>query len=176
MNRIFFALVFLFIFPLVSMAQKGSNFLQVSGQAAIPTGAISDVVKTGFGGAVKGIYGFSRNPQYLTLEAGYNRFAAKNMPAGASAHYSALPIYLGYRANLSGVVLESQGGVSFNRIAGSGPGGSASANQTAFGWAISAGYTFKDLELAVRYQSSEGNNDVQIIRFIGIRLGYNFGL
>ncbi|TDQ11251.1 porin family protein [Pedobacter metabolipauper] len=176
MKQILVILTLFLIFPLVTLAQKGSNFLQLSGQAAIPTSDLSDVVKTGFGGALKGMYGFSSKPQYLTIEAGYNRFAVKGLSSSTSAHYSALPVYAGYRANLSGVILETQAGVSFNRIAGSGLGGSASANQTAFGWALTAGYIFKDLELDVRYQSSEGDDDTYIIRFVGIRLGYNFAL
>jgi opacity protein-like surface antigen len=164
------------IFPFITFAQKGSHYLQVSGQAAIPTGRLADIVKTGFGASAKGMYGIGKLPQHLTLEAGYNRFAVKDLPSDASAHYSAIPVYLGYRANLSGVLLESQAGLSFNRIAGSGPGGTASASQTAFGWSLGAGYVFNSVELGVRYQSSEKGDDVQKVRFIGIRLGYNFGL
>ncbi|WP_316792151.1 outer membrane beta-barrel protein [Pedobacter frigoris] len=170
---LFFAIA---LFPFFTFAQKGSHYLQVSGQAAIPTASLADIVKTGFGGSVKGMYGIGVFPQHLTLEAGYNRFAVKDLPSSASAHYSAIPVYLGYRANLSGFILESQAGLSFNRIAGSGSGGSASANQTAFGWSLGAGYTYKSVELGVRYQSSEKGDDVQEIRYVGIRLGYNFSL
>jgi hypothetical protein len=176
MNRNFLILTLFLVFPLITLAQKGNNLIQVGGQAAIPTSDLSDIVNTGFGGTVKGMYGFSAKPQFFTLEAGYNRFGVKNLPSGASAHYSALPIYAGYRANLGGIILESQVGASFNRIAGSGSGGTASANQTAFGWALGAGYAYKAIELGVRYQSSEADNDELVIRFIGIHLGYNFSL
>lgn len=176
MKQIILTFAIFAILPFAAFSQKGKNAIQVSGQAAIPTGDFSDVVNTGFGGSVKGIYGISNKPQFLTVEAGYNRFGVKNLPSGASANYSAIPVYGGYRANLSGVILESQAGVSFNRVAASGSGSSASANQTAFGWALSAGYQYKDIELSVRYQSSEGSDDTQPIRFVGIRLGYNFGL
>ncbi|WP_316814433.1 outer membrane beta-barrel protein, partial [Pedobacter heparinus] len=143
---------------------------------AIPTGRLADIVKTGFGGSAKGMYGIGKLPQYLTIEAGYNRFAVKDLPSDASAHYSAVPVYLGYRANLSGVLLESQAGLSFNRIAGSGPGGTASAKQTAFAWSLGAGYVYKSVEIGIRYQSSEKGDDAQAVRFVGVRLGYNFGL
>ncbi|ETZ23056.1 outer membrane beta-barrel protein [Pedobacter sp. V48] len=176
MNRNFSALAILIIFPFVTMAQKGSNFLQVAGQATLPTGNFSDVVKTGFGGSVKGIYGFSTKPQAITLEAGYNSFAVKNLPAVASGDYSLLPVYAGYRADLSGLILESQAGVSFNRVALSVPGESHSDTQTAFGWALSAGYAFKNVEFSLRYQHSEGSGDYNAIRVVGIRLGYKFGL
>lgn len=176
MNRNFLTLAILIIFPFVAMAQKGSNFLQVAGQAALPNGNFSDVVKIGFGGSVKGIYGFSAKPQSLTLEAGYSRFAVKHLPAVASGNYSLLPVYVGYRANLSGFILESQAGVSFNRVALSVPGEFHSDTQTAFGWALSAGYAFKNVELSLRYQHAEGSGDYNAIRVVGIRLGYNFGL
>lgn len=176
MKKIFFTFAICAILPFAAFSQKGKNAIQVSGQAAIATGDLSDVVKTGFGTAVKGMYGIGKNPQSLTVETGYNRFGVKNLPSGASGNYSAIPLYGGYRANLSGVIVESQAGVSFNHIAASGAGGSASANQTAFAWALSAGYQYKDIELSVRYQSSEGSDDTQPIRFVGIRLGYNFGL
>lgn len=166
----------LFVFPLCSLAQQGTNQIQIAGQASIPTGDLADIVKTGFGGSVKGMYGITRKPQSLTFEAGYNRFSVKDLPSSASAHYSAIPLYAGYRANLGGIILESQAGVSFNRIAGSGPAGNASDTQTAFGWALSAGYVFRSVELGVKYQSSEADNDTFAIRFVGIRLGYNFGL
>lgn len=162
--------------PLFTFAQRGSHYLQVSGQAAIPTSELSDIVKTGAGASVKGMYGIGTLPQHLTLEAGYNRFAVKDLPSDASAHYSALPLYVGYRANLSGVLIEPQVGVSFNRIAGSGPGGTASAKQTALGWSLGAGYVFRSVELGVRYQSSEKGDDIQKIRFVGIRLAYNLAI
>ena len=171
----------LLVFALVAVsylanAQKGTNKIQVAGQVGFPTGDLADVAKTGFGAAAKGMLGFSAKPQYVTLEAGYNNFSVKNLPSSVNANYSSVPIYLGYRANLSGVILESQAGVSLNHIEAAGPGGTVSANQTGFGWALSAGYEFKNVELSVRYQNSEAESDSQKIRFVGIRLGYNFSL
>jgi len=176
MKRIIIILAIMTSVPFCVFSQKGIKYIQVSGQAAIPVSDLTDIVKTGFGFAGKGIYGFSLKPQAFTLEGGYNRFAVKDLPSDASAHYSAIPVYAGYRANLSNVVLESQAGVSFNRIAGSSQAGSASANQTAFGWALSAAYLYKSFELGIRYQSSEGSKDVSVIRFLGVRLGYNISL
>jgi len=176
MNRNFLTLVFLIIFPFVTMAQKGSNFLQVGGQAAVPVGNFSDVAKSGFGGSVKGIYGLSAKPQSVTLEAGYNRFALKDLPGVPSGYYSILPVYAGYRANLSGFILELQAGVSFNRGALSAPGLPDRDTQTVFGWAHSVGYAFKNIELSIRYQHAETSKDYNAIRFISFRLANNFGL
>lgn len=176
MKHIIFTLAIFALAPFTAFSQKGTNAIQISGQAAIPLGDLNKIVKTGFGGAVKGIYGITNKPQSLTLEAGYDQFSVKNLPSIVSGHYSAIPVYAGYRANLSGLILESQAGLSFNRIAASGNNASASANQTAFGWALSAGYLYRSIELGIKYQSSEGSKDTTPIRFLGIRLGYNFEL
>jgi len=157
-------------------AQKGTHILQVSGLAAIPTGELSKVVHVGYGGALKGLYGVGQQAQQITLEAGYNRFNVKNLPSSVDANYSTIPIYLGYRAKLGQIVIEGQSGLALNHIEGSGPAGTVSSNQTAFGWALAAGYTFRALELDVRYQNSESGSDVNVIRFVGIRLAYNFSL
>jgi hypothetical protein len=176
MNKKILLILTFLVCSFYANAQKGMNGIQIAGQASIPTGRLSDVVNTGFGASAKGMYGFSKIAQFVTLEAGYNRFSVKNLPSSVSANYSAIPVYTGYRANLGGIVLEGQAGVSFNHVEGSGPSGTVSSNQTAFGWAISAGYAYRNIELDLKYQNSESDNDTYVIRFVGIRLGYNFGL
>ncbi|MCX2477021.1 outer membrane beta-barrel protein [Pedobacter sp. MC2016-05] len=157
-------------------AQKGSNLLQISGSVAIPTGELSKVADVGYGGAIKGLYGVGQQAQQITLEAGYNRFSVKNLPSSVKANYSTIPLYLGYRANLGNIIIEGQSGLAFNHIEGSGPSGTVGSNQTAFGWALSAGYIFRAVELDVRYQNSESGSDTQVIRFVAVRLAYNFSL
>lgn len=175
MNKHLFILIFL-CSSSTAFAQKGTNVLQASGTVAIPTGKLSEVVKVGYGGALKGMYGLGKADQQITLEAGYNRFSAKNLPATVSATYSTVPIYLGYRAKLGSIIIEGQSGLALNRVEGSGPAGKVSENQTAFGWALGAGYVYRSLELDVRYQNSEAGSDTYVIRFVGIRLAYNFAL
>ncbi len=169
-------LITFLLIPFFSLAQKNKNYLKVAGQVAIPTGNLSDIVNIGVGGSVKGIFGFSKLPQYFTVEAGYNRFGVKNLSAGSTGNYSAIPVYAGYRARMGSIIFDAQAGASFNRIAGSGPGGAASDTQTAFGWAFGASYEYKQVELGLRFQSSEASNDVFVIRFVGARIGYNFSL
>lgn len=176
MKRIILFLSVLFTLPFMASAQKGTNIFQVGAQAAIPTGKLADVVNVGFGGSIKGMLGFSKTTQQVTLETGYNRFGIKNLPSGVNGNYSAVPLYLGYRARLGAIILEGNSGVSFNHIGASSTAGNVSSNQTAFGWAIGAGYQYKNVELDVKYQNSESNNDTYVIRFVGIRLAYNFAL
>ncbi|WP_175632405.1 outer membrane beta-barrel protein [Pedobacter ghigonis] len=170
---------FLLLFSAITFslkAQKGNNGLQLSVQGAIPTGKLANVVNIGFGTALKGLYGFGKTPQHLTLEAGYNRFEVKNIPATSDAYYSSIPLYVGYHARLGRIILEGQAGTAFNHVEGSGSSGKVSSNQTAFGWALGAGYVYNGFELGVRYQNSEADTDTYVIRFLGIRLAYNFTL
>lgn len=158
-------------------AQKGSNIIQVSGQVGLPVGDLADVAKVGYGGAVKGMYGFGAKEQHVTLEAGYNYFPVKDLPDGVSANYSAIPIYTGYRYSFSNFHFESQAGISINKITGTVDGkGSKSETMTNFAWALGASYTYNNIELGVRYQSSETKKEKEDITFIGIRLAYNFTL
>jgi hypothetical protein len=159
-----------------SWSQKGVNIIQPSIQLNIPTGNLADNVNVGYGAGIKGMLGVGKVPQHLTLEVGYNRFGVKNLPSSVDANYSSIPAYFGYRARLGGLIIESQAGVAFNHIEASGPLGTVSSNQTSFGWAISAGYVYRNVELDVKYQNSESENDTYAIRFVGIRLAYNFSI
>ncbi len=168
----------IFIFSAVS-AQKGTNAIQVGARVAFPTEKLNKIANTGFGGSLKGIYGIGgkSSPHQVTLEAGYNRFGLKDLPAGASGSYSAIPIYTGYRYLFGKIILDTQAGISINRISGkSASGVKASGSQTAFGWAVGAGYMINQIELGVKYQSSDLKDDIYDIKFVGIRVGYNFAL
>ncbi len=83
---------------------------------------------------------------------------------------------MGYRAKLGRLIFDAQTGAAFNRIAGSGVVGSASDTETAFAWAVGAGYEYNKVELGLRFQSGEGAKDTYTLRFIGVRLGYSFPL
>ncbi len=140
-------------------------------------GDLADVSKMGYGGAVKGMYGFGIREQHVTLEAGYNYFPVKNLPDGVSANYSAIPIYTGYRYSFSNFHFESQAGISINKVTGKVNGqGSKSETSTNFAWGLGASYSYNNIELGIRYQSSETKKEKENISFVGIRLGYNFSL
>ena len=160
----------------LAKAQKGNNGIQVGARAVFPTEKLAKIANTGYGATLKGMYGIGANPQQVTLEIGYNRFGIKDLPSSVNAHYAAIPIYTGYRYTFGSVIIDTQAGVSFNSVKGSGPGGTASGHQTAFGWAIGAGYIYKKVELGVKYQSSDVNDDLYDIKFVAVRLGYNFSL
>lgn len=160
-------------------AQKGTNGLQIGARAAMPTEKLNKIANTGFGASIKGFYGIgsTSSPHQLTLEAGYNRFSLKDLPAGASGNYAAIPIYTGYRYMFGKVIIDTQAGISINRIAGtSSAGTTASSSQTGFGWAAGAGYLINKVEVGVKYHSSHVKDDIYDIKFFALRLGYNFAL
>jgi hypothetical protein len=168
--------VFTFSF---AQAQKGVNGIQIGARAAIPTEKLDKVANIGYGGTIKGMYGIGSksSPHQITLEAGYNRFGLKDLPAGASGYYSAIPLYTGYRYLFGKVIIDTQAGISINRAAGESVAGKkASDGETAFGWAVGAGYMIKQIELGVKYQSSHSDDDIYSIKFFALRVGYNFAL
>jgi hypothetical protein len=160
-------------------AQKGVNGIQIGARAAFPTEKLNKVANTGFGGTIKGMYGIGSksSPHQITLEAGYNRFGLKDLPAGVSGYYSAIPIYTGYRYLFGNVIIDTQAGISINRAAGeSVTGKKASDGETSFGWAAGVGYLIKQVEVGVKYQSSHVEDDIYSIKFFALRVGYNFAL
>src|SRR5690349_5333715 len=93
-------------FALLSHAQRGNNQIGVAFEAGLPTGDFGDAVKTGFGGSAKGLLGVGTAGQ-VTLTVGYTSFTFKD---ASDAHFTILPILLGYRHNFSGVYVEPQVG------------------------------------------------------------------
>lgn len=177
-KKILLFTVSVFTFSLAN-AQKGTNGIQVGARVAFPTEKLNKLANTGVGGSIKGMYGIGSksSPHQVTLEAGYNRFGLKDLPAGASGHYSAIPLYTGYRYLFGKVILDTQAGISINRISDENAAGvKASGSQTAFGWSVGAGYLIKQIEVGVKYQSSDMNDDLYDIKFVGLRVGYNFAL
>jgi len=157
-------------------AQSGKNYLQVSAQLSRPTSALLEVTNIGYGGALKWMHGFGERKQQVTLEAGYNRFPVKGLPSGVEAHYSAIPIYLGYRYLANRISLEAQGGASINRIIGRNNMFSVSETKLNLGIGLGLGYTMKNFEISARYQITDPRGTEDDPTFLGIRLAYNISL
>jgi hypothetical protein len=159
------------------LAQKGNNELQVGAQLSFPTGQLADLTKTpGYGFSAKTLFGVGQIPQQLSFEVGYNRFGVKNslLPANVKAQYRSWPTYLGYRYHLSKLYFESQAGAAFNTLYASNNFLLASDTKVYFAWALTAGYSIGDLDLALKYQSSDVANDGTNLTFIGVRVAYRF--
>lgn len=169
-----------FLFVVISscvFAQKGVIQIQVSGQVSRPTSSLLTVTNYGYGGSLKGIYGFSEASQQATLEVGYNYFPLKHIPEGVTIYYSALPTYLGYRYIINKkFILEPQAGLSVNRIAGRNSTISTSKTYYNFAYAVGAGYTIKGFEFGLRLQISEIPDKDEDLNFLGGRIAYNINL
>lgn len=170
---VFFALV---VVATAAMAQKGVRQLQIGIQAARPLSSLLTVTNFGYGGSAKGLYGFGRAAQQATLEVGYHRFPLKHIPDGVEVHYSALPIYVGYRYIYNKFTFEPQVGLSINRIAGHNNQISTSATFYNVGWSLGAGYTLNNFEIGARVQISEIKDQDEDLNFLGVRLAYNIKL
>ncbi len=170
------AFCFLFFLSLTVTAQKYKQQLQVGGSLNIPTSNLSNITNLGYGGYGKGMFGFSRYNQQITVEAGYNTFPVdKNLTGGFRSHYSVVPVYLGYRYLFPvGVTLESQAGISFNKLKVGSGATFVSTKSTSFALALGAGYQFHDVELGIKYQLSTVKNSDDDITFFAVRLAYNF--
>ncbi|RZK37922.1 MAG: hypothetical protein EOO90_23895 [Pedobacter sp.] len=158
-------------------AQKGQNFIQVSGQIARPTSALLEFTNFGYGGAIKWMHGFGRKKQQLTLETGYNRFPLKKMPADVHIYYSAVPVYLGYRYLANKVSLEVQGGAWVNNVSGRSADLSASETRLNLGVGLGLGYyLIKNFEVGARFQVTDIRGSQDDPTFLGIRLAYDISL
>ena len=167
-----------FAFSFASHAQKGNNQIGVAFETGIPTGDFGKVSNLGFGSSVKGLYGIGTAGQ-LTLTAGFSSFSTKDkyLESGEKASLSIIPIMAGYRHNISQFFIEPQLGIgiynSHDSYEGSDP---VNVSQSAFTWAIGAGYHIKKFDLGVRYQSGKKSEWDNSIGLVGIHIGYNFSL
>lgn len=177
------SLTLLFSFAFISAnSQKGTNDLQGTLHYGIPVGNLADVSNRGWGGALKGLYGFSTRKQHVSLSVGYTNFPVKKSLAGDYRFfYSTLPVMTGYRYTFGkninkGIYLESQAGINFNKVKGFSTGITGpifERSGTNFIWAFNIGYEYKGFEFGVQWQSAEVEHSSNEITFIGIHFGFS---
>lgn len=156
-------------------AQGGNTQIQVAAQASIPVGDLASAAKVGRGFAIKGLWGFSKQPQQLTLEAGNNFFALRDkyVIKDVQVNYSTWPFYLGYRRYFSKLYAEGQFGLAVNKMAAFRTDtitGSVQNSETFFAWATAIGYKLNDFDLEARFQNVSKNGPD--ICFVGLRVAY----
>ena len=177
MKKVFLAISIAAI-SVTGYAQSGTTKIGVGADLGIPVGDFGDVVKTGFGGYAKGLFGIGEAGQ-ITFTTGYSSFKAKGSTSEESATLSIIPLLAGYRHNFSGFYAEPQIGYNIFGAKYKGSIGSGSNSEGGFAWAVGFGYVISDVDFGVRYQGGkpsgdgEGNTDWS---FVGIHVGYNFSL
>lgn len=149
-------------------AQKGNNQIGVAFDLGIPTGDLGDMVKTGFGGQVRGLLGVGTAGQ-VSLTAGWSTFKEKE-ETGVNLKENIIPVLLGYRHNFNGFYVEPQVGYGSYATKSDLVDGSDGA----FTWAAGIGYAKSGIDVGARYQS--GHKDGSSLSLIGIHIGYNFTL
>lgn len=65
MKNLSFIASLLVLYGTQTIAQSGLKQLQISGQASRPTSSLLTVTNFGYGGSIKGIYGFSEKHNRL---------------------------------------------------------------------------------------------------------------
>jgi len=171
MRKLLFSLVLLITVSFAANAQSGTNKIGIGAEAAIPIGNAKDVLKTGFGGSLKALFGIGKAGQ-VTLTSGYTTFSGKDIPDGYKATLSVIPALAGYRQNIAGFYIEPQAGASLISEKDSYDGESETGSTIKFTWGVGAGYVISNVEIGARYQRAEveGGN----FSFAGLKLGYNF--
>jgi hypothetical protein len=167
MRKIIFATVLVVASFIGANAQSGNNQIGVAFDLGIPTGDLGDVVKTGFGGQVRGLLGVGTAGQ-VSLTAGWSTFKEKN-ESGANIKENILPVLLGYRHNFSGFYIEPQAGYGSYAFKSD----LVDDSQGAFTWAVGIGYAKSGVDIGARYQSGQKDGSISLI---GIHVGYNFTL
>lgn len=174
MRKLFLA-VTVMVAPYFAGAQSKTNFIGIALEAGIPTGDFGEAVNPGFGGALRLLFGVSESGQ-ISATTGYTGYKVKSLPAGVKAHYSIVPIMIGYRENLNGFYLEPQLGMGVYGAKASFNGQSDSSSDSAFTWAAGFGYAKNGVDIGVRYQSGKLKDAGSPFSVIGIHIGYNFQL
>jgi len=174
MKKVFLAICIAAI-SATGYSQSGKNQIGVGADLGIPVGDFGDVVKTGFGGYAKGLFGIGEGGQ-ITFTTGYSSFKAKGSTSEESATLNIIPLLAGYRHNFSGFYAEPQ--IGYNIFGAKYKGTiSGSDSEGGFAWAVGFGYVVSNVDFGVRYQggkpSGDGNSDWS---FVGIHVGYNFSL
>lgn len=174
--------VLLFIFGITALtlggfAQKGNNQVSPALEVALPTGDASDVNKIGLGVTVKGMYGMGEAGQ-VTFTTGYLVAGGKNdykdLLGADKINSIMIPLLAGYRHHFGSFFAEPQVGYGIYGVKVKGGSYDSNDSEGAFTWAAGLGYSCKNLEASVRYQSMHKNGANS--GFFGVRLGYLFSI
>ncbi len=173
MRKILFSLATCIIVSLAAHAQSGTTKIGIGAELGAPIGNAKDVLKMGFGGSAKALFGIG-NAGQITLTSGYSTFSAKGLDDGEKASLSIIPLIAGYRQNFNGFYVEPQAGAGLILEKDENGYGSEKGSTTRFTWAVGAGYVISNVDVGVRYQRSEANGGN--FSYVGIKVAYNIPL
>ena len=146
----------------------------------LPTGNASNISGVGFGGALTAEVSIATK-YALTASGGYNLFIGKKYFGSRSQNISALPVKLGLKYySIPDFYLEAQVGAAFHQ---------GTASKTSLVWSPGFGTYFRTdnnkqkIAFGIRYEAwtNTSYGKVNTLKttsfgFIGLKLGYQFGL
>lgn len=175
----FFAAIF---FALLAnfAAQAQQVQIGVTPELNFPTGNSVNLSGIGFGASVKAEVSIAEK-HAITASGGYNTFIGKKYFGNRTPNISGVPVKLGLKYySTPDFYLEAQGGAAFR---------TGTVNKTSFVWSPGIGTYFKTanaankIDFSIRYEawtnaSYAATNTLKTTSFgfIGLRLGYNFGV
>lgn len=175
-----FTFAFLISLSLVFKAQSQQVSIGLFPEINFPTGNASSISGIGFGGSLKAEYEIT-DKHAVTASGGYNLFIGKKYFGSRVPNIEAIPAKLGFKYYPTpDFYVEAQAGAAFYR---------SGFSKTSFIWSPGFGTRFKTgsannkIDFGLRYESwanssysSNANLKATSFGFIGLKLGYVFGL
>jgi hypothetical protein len=160
-----------FILSLFAVTGSFAQF-SIGAELALPMGSFGDGFNMGFGGSASYQKAINDNLSW-TGYVGYQSYGAKNLPSGATASFSMIPVMAGvkyyFTESGAGFYGEFDLGMFFASASASGSGYSGSASDSKFGFTPALGYRVGSFDLGARYNIiSDANN-------LAFRVAYVFG-
>jgi hypothetical protein len=174
MKKIYVALLVTNLITVISLAQKGKNYIGVGADLSLPMSDFANDFKTGMGGYVKAMLGVAQSGA-VTFTTGYSGFKEIADFDETTTTAAIVPLLIGYRHNFNGFFVEPQIGYGIYPYKHNSEDGFYTDTGGAFTWAAGVGYVFNNnIEVSARYQS--GSSTGITVGVFGLRLGYNFSL
>ena len=138
---------------IVANGQQGNDQAQIIAESGFPLNGY----KPGFGGYLKGFMGVGNNGQ-ISFTFGVAKFSDPDPDTHHKTTTTLIPFLAGYRHNIIRFYIEPQLGFgAFNGNIDIG-GDRSKPSNGAFFWAINGGYTYKRIDIGLRYQQAHRSN------------------
>mgnify|MGYP003411599368 CR=1 FL=1 len=164
----------LILFTAAANAQEVKNQFAFGPEIAFPTGYFGRSYSVGVGSNLRLLLAVNKTGQ-VGITSGYTSFSAKGSTDQIGAKYAVIPVLLGYRHFVNTTFcLEPQAGIGFYNLRVRYLGIKESNTETAFTWAMGAGFYANGFELGVRFQS--GLTEAVKANQVVLRLNYHLNL
>ncbi len=165
--------------PAKTTTERPRFLLSVGPEANLPLGDFKDAYDWSIGGSVQGDYAILKKDLYVTLNAGYANFFAKDVAGFSPEDLQIIPVKAGLKYYpVANFYVQGQAGAAF-AVNKSDVGADKSA---VFAYSPQVGYLFNlgngsYLDAGVKFEGySKFNDGGKSSNFIGLRVAYAFGL